>query len=97
MSCVSRNLLYSLPGGATLQFSNLKFSKEAALHCDNTSKPGDQSRDDEDLCNNMRNQCLSVIQRAVQSAERLVCFGLDLFENYANKKWACDDWSGQAC
>ncbi|CAG01591.1 unnamed protein product, partial [Tetraodon nigroviridis] len=68
---VYRNLLYSLPGGATPQFSNLRFPKEAALHCDYTSKLGDQSRDDEDLCHNMRSQCLSVIQRAVQSAERL--------------------------
>lgn len=93
---MSRNLLYSLPGGTTPQFSNLRFSKEAALHCDNPSKPGDQSWDDDDLCHNMRNQCLSVIQRAIQSAERLVCFGLDLFENYPNKKWACNDWSDQA-
>lgn len=83
---VSRNLLYSLPGGTTAQFSNLRFSKEAVLHCDNTSKPGDQSREAQDLCHNKRNQCLSVIQRAVQSAERLVCFGLDLFENYPNQK-----------
>lgn len=84
--CVSRNLLYSLPGGGTPQFSNLRFSKEAALHCDNISKAGDRRWDEEDLCHNIRSQCLAVIQRAVQSAERLVCFGLDLFENYPNKK-----------
>uniref|UniRef100_A0A3Q3WL08 Uncharacterized protein n=1 Tax=Mola mola TaxID=94237 RepID=A0A3Q3WL08_MOLML len=51
---VYRNLLYSLPG-KTPQFSILRFSKEAALHCHVT-------------------------------AERLVCFGLDLFENYPGKK-----------
>lgn len=84
--CVPRNLLYSLPGGTTPQFSNLRFPKEAALHCHNTSNPGDQNRGDEDLCRKMRNERLSAIQTAVQSAERLVCFGLGLFENYPNRK-----------
>uniref|UniRef100_A0A3Q3W0J2 Uncharacterized protein n=1 Tax=Mola mola TaxID=94237 RepID=A0A3Q3W0J2_MOLML len=56
--------------GKTPQFSILRFSKEAK----------------EVLCHSTMNQSLSLIQRALQSAERLVCFGLDLFENYPGKK-----------
>uniref|UniRef100_A0A665WNV4 N-acetylated alpha-linked acidic dipeptidase like 2 n=1 Tax=Echeneis naucrates TaxID=173247 RepID=A0A665WNV4_ECHNA len=69
-SGVYRNLLYSLPG-KTPQFSILRFSQEAALHC-------------KVLCHSTMNQSLSLILRAIRSAERLVCFGLDLFENYQN-------------
>ena len=77
-----RNLLYSLPG-KTPQFSILRFSQEAALHCNVTSRVvKHNSAEKEVLCHSTRNQSLSLILRAIRSAERLVCFGLDLFENY---------------
>ncbi|XP_037625405.1 LOW QUALITY PROTEIN: inactive N-acetylated-alpha-linked acidic dipeptidase-like protein 2 [Sebastes umbrosus] len=83
---VYRNLLYSLPG-KTAQFSILRFSQEAVLHCNVTSKAvKHNSADKEVLCNSTRNQSLSLILRAIRSAERLVCFGLELFENYPNDK-----------
>ncbi|XP_036969592.1 inactive N-acetylated-alpha-linked acidic dipeptidase-like protein 2 isoform X2 [Acanthopagrus latus] len=79
---VFRNLLYSLPG-KTPQFSILRFSQEAALHCNVTSRVvKHNSAEKEVLCHSTRNQSLSLILRAIRSAERLVCFGLDLFENY---------------
>ncbi|XP_068564107.1 inactive N-acetylated-alpha-linked acidic dipeptidase-like protein 2 [Cebidichthys violaceus] len=81
---VYRNLLYSLPE-KTPQFSILRFSQEAVLHCNVTSKAvKHNSADKEILCQNTMNQSLSLILRAIRSAERLVCFGLDLFENYPN-------------
>ncbi|XP_047444157.1 inactive N-acetylated-alpha-linked acidic dipeptidase-like protein 2 [Mugil cephalus] len=79
---VYRNLLYSLPG-KTAQFSILKFSQDAVLHCNTTSKVIKyNSANKEVLCYSTMNQSLSLILRAIRSAERLVCFGLDLFENY---------------
>lgn len=78
-----RNLLYSLPG-KTPQFSILRFSQEAALHCSVTGKVVKHNSEKEALCHSTMNQSLSLILRAVQSAERLVCFGSDLFENYPN-------------
>ncbi|KAF0042493.1 hypothetical protein F2P81_006025 [Scophthalmus maximus] len=82
---VYRNLLYSLPGKSS-EFSVLRFSQEAALHCNVTSKSvRHNSADKEVLCHSTRNQSLSLILRAIQSAERLVCFGLDLFENYPSE------------
>ncbi|KAK9519941.1 hypothetical protein VZT92_022634 [Zoarces viviparus] len=76
-----RNLLYSLPE-KTPQFSILRFSQEAVLHCNVTSKAvKHNSADKEVLCQSTMNQSLSLILRAIRSAERLVCFGLDLFEN----------------
>uniref|UniRef100_UPI0037E7ACF9 inactive N-acetylated-alpha-linked acidic dipeptidase-like protein 2 n=1 Tax=Semicossyphus pulcher TaxID=241346 RepID=UPI0037E7ACF9 len=81
---VYRNLLYSLPG-KTPQFSILRFSQEAVLHCNVTSKAAKHnSAEKEVLCHSTMNQSLSLILRAIRSAERLVCFGLDLFENYPN-------------
>ncbi|TMS20765.1 Inactive N-acetylated-alpha-linked acidic dipeptidase-like protein 2, partial [Larimichthys crocea] len=81
---VYRNLLYSLPG-KTPQFSILRFSQEAVLHCNVTSKVVKHTSAEKDvLCHSSVNQSLSLILRAVRSAERLVCFGLDLFENYPN-------------
>uniref|UniRef100_A0A8C3AC14 N-acetylated alpha-linked acidic dipeptidase like 2 n=1 Tax=Cyclopterus lumpus TaxID=8103 RepID=A0A8C3AC14_CYCLU len=56
---VYRNLLYSLPE-KTPQFSILRFSQEAVLHCN------------EVLCQSTMNQSLSLILRAIRSAERLV-------------------------
>lgn len=79
-----RNLLYSLPGKIP-QFSILRFSQEALLHCNITSKAVKHiSADQEGHCHSTVNQSLSLILRAIRSAERLVCFGLDLFENYPN-------------
>ena len=79
-----RNLLYSLPG-KTPQFSILRFSQEAVLHCNVTSKVvKHNSAEKEVLCHSTMNQSLSLILRAIRSAERLVSFGLDLFENYPN-------------
>ncbi|KAM4574246.1 inactive N-acetylated-alpha-linked acidic dipeptidase-like protein 2 isoform 2-T2 [Fundulus diaphanus] len=79
---VYRNLLYSLPG-KTPQFSIVKFSQEVAQHCGGTSKPAKHcSANKEALCHSTKNQSLSLILRALRSAERLVDFGLDLFENY---------------
>lgn len=88
LSCIffslHRNLLYSLPG-KTSQFSILRFSQEAILHCNVSSKAvKHNSADKEVLCHSTMNQSLSLILRAIRSAERLVCFGLDLFENYPN-------------
>lgn len=78
-----RNLLYSLPG-RTAQFSILRISQEEALHCSITSKVAKHNSEKEALCHSTMNQSLSLILRAVQSADRLVCFGMDLFENYPN-------------
>ncbi|CAB1451288.1 unnamed protein product [Pleuronectes platessa] len=76
------NLLYSLPGKTPL-FSVLRFSQEAALHCNVSSKAVKHNTTDKEvLCHSTMNQSLSLILRAIRSAERLVCFGLDLFENY---------------
>lgn len=82
---VFRNLLYSLPG-KTPQFSILRVSQEAALRCSVTGKLIKHASEREALCHGAVNQSLSLILRAVQSAQRLVCFGLGLFENYPNKK-----------
>ncbi|CAJ1059676.1 inactive N-acetylated-alpha-linked acidic dipeptidase-like protein 2 [Xyrichtys novacula] len=79
---VYRNLLYSLPG-KTPQFSILRFPHEAVLHCNVTNRAvKHNSADKEVFCHSTMNQSLSLILRAIRSAERLVCFGLDLFENY---------------
>lgn len=85
-SGVYRNLLYSLPGSMP-QFSILRFSEDAILHCNSSSRavPA-QSSDQEVLCYSTRNQSLSLILQAIRSAERLVCFGLELFENYPSDK-----------
>ncbi|KAM6921203.1 inactive N-acetylated-alpha-linked acidic dipeptidase-like protein 2 [Xenentodon cancila] len=81
---VYRNLLYSLPAKSP-QFSILKFSQQAVLHCNLTRNAVKyNSKKKEVLCHNSVNQSLSLILQAIQSAERLVCFGLDLFENYPN-------------
>ncbi|XP_067454051.1 inactive N-acetylated-alpha-linked acidic dipeptidase-like protein 2 isoform X1 [Thunnus thynnus] len=81
---VYRNMLYSLPG-KTPQFSILRFSQEALLRCKVTSKAFKHiSADHEGFCHSTVNQSLSLILQAIRSAERLVCFGLDLFENYPN-------------
>ncbi|XP_051233763.1 inactive N-acetylated-alpha-linked acidic dipeptidase-like protein 2 isoform X2 [Dicentrarchus labrax] len=83
---VYRNLLYSLPG-KTPQFSILRFSQEAALHCNVTSKAVKRSSAEKEvICHSTMTQSLSLILRAIRSAERLVCFGLDLFENYPNDR-----------
>ncbi|XP_033996620.1 inactive N-acetylated-alpha-linked acidic dipeptidase-like protein 2 [Trematomus bernacchii] len=83
---VYRNLLYSLPG-RTPQFSVLRFSQEAVLHCNVTSRAlKHNSAAKEVLCHSTLNQSLSLILRAIRSAERLVCFGMGLFENYPNNK-----------
>nr|XP_005727344.1 PREDICTED: inactive N-acetylated-alpha-linked acidic dipeptidase-like protein 2 [Pundamilia nyererei] len=82
---VYRNLLYSLPG-KTPQFSILKFPREAVLPCNIPSKTiKHNSANKEVLFHSATNQSLSLILRAIQSAERLVCFGLDLFENYSSE------------
>ncbi|KAL3999972.1 ADP-ribosylation factor-like protein 1 [Sarotherodon galilaeus] len=82
---VYRNLLYSLPG-KTPQFSILKFPQEAVLPCNIPSKAiKHNSANKEVLFHSATNQSLSLILRAIQSAERLVCFGLDLFENYSSE------------
>ncbi|KAM9385437.1 inactive N-acetylated-alpha-linked acidic dipeptidase-like protein 2 [Pholidichthys leucotaenia] len=79
---VYRNLLYSLPG-KTPQFSAVRFSEEAIPRCDATGKSAKHnSAHKEVACQNGVNQTLSDVLRAVQSAARLMCFGLDLFENY---------------
>ncbi|XP_026161392.1 inactive N-acetylated-alpha-linked acidic dipeptidase-like protein 2 [Mastacembelus armatus] len=81
---IYRNLLYSLPG-KTPQFSILRFPQEAGQYCNLTSKlVKHNSPDKEVVCHSNVNQSLSLILRAIQSAERLVYFGLDLFENYPN-------------
>ncbi|TKS74160.1 Inactive N-acetylated-alpha-linked acidic dipeptidase-like protein 2 [Collichthys lucidus] len=62
-----------------------RFSQEAVLHCNVTSRVVKHTSAEKDiLCHSSVNQSLSLILRAVRSAERLVCFGLDLFENYPN-------------
>ncbi|XP_034035088.1 inactive N-acetylated-alpha-linked acidic dipeptidase-like protein 2 [Thalassophryne amazonica] len=80
---VYRNLLYSLPGTMT-QFSMLKLSQESFYHhCSDTNKAMKcNSVNQEILHQRAVNQTLALILRAIQSAERLVCFGLKLFENY---------------
>ncbi|XP_053178298.1 inactive N-acetylated-alpha-linked acidic dipeptidase-like protein 2 [Scomber japonicus] len=81
---VYRNLLYSLPG-KTPHFSIFRFSQEALLRCKVTSKAAKHiSAYQEEFCHSTVNQSLSLILRAIRSAERLVCFGMDLFENYPN-------------
>lgn len=82
---VYRNLLYSLPG-STPQFSILRFSEEAFLHCNYSSSHDQevhraQSADQEVPCSNHRDQALSLILQAMRSAERLISFGQELFEN----------------
>ncbi|CAK6976725.1 inactive N-acetylated-alpha-linked acidic dipeptidase-like protein 2 [Scomber scombrus] len=81
---VYRNLLYSLPG-KTPHFSIFRFSQEALLRCKVSSKAAKRiSAYQEEFCHSTVNQSLSLILRAIRSAERLVCFGMDLFENYPN-------------
>ncbi|KAI9546595.1 hypothetical protein NQZ68_025757, partial [Dissostichus eleginoides] len=66
------NLLYSLPG-RTPQFSVLRFSQEAVLHCNVTSRAlKHNSASKEVLCHSTMNQSLSLILRAIRSAERLM-------------------------
>ncbi|XP_054605582.1 inactive N-acetylated-alpha-linked acidic dipeptidase-like protein 2 isoform X2 [Nothobranchius furzeri] len=80
---VHRNLLYSLPG-KTPQFSILKFAQEGVLHCSMTSSRAvkHNSLNKESLCLSAKNLSQSLILRAIRSADSLVCFGLELFENY---------------
>lgn len=70
-----RNLLYTLPG-KTAQFSVLSFPQEPLLGCSDTNKVQKHS-----LCGKAVNRSLSLLLRAVRSADRLVCAGLTLFEN----------------
>lgn len=82
-----RNILYSLPG-ATPQFSILRFWQQGALHC----SAGSAGRvvkhvvKRDLLCQGARNQSLALVLRALRSAQTLVRFGLDLFENYPSRK-----------
>ncbi|KAJ3599140.1 hypothetical protein NHX12_033103 [Muraenolepis orangiensis] len=74
---VYRNLLYSLPG-SPLQFSTLRFPQgvgdaRAAEAVGGPGVPSPRGAHD--------NQSLSLILAAVRSAERLVCFGLGLFDD----------------
>ncbi|KAM3876219.1 inactive N-acetylated-alpha-linked acidic dipeptidase-like protein 2 [Diretmus argenteus] len=75
---VYRNLLYSLPG-KTPQFSILRFGQEVLSHSSANSKAVQYNTAIQEV---LVNQSLSLILRTIQSAERLVCSGLDLFENY---------------
>lgn len=70
-----RNLLYILPG-KTPQFSVLSFPQEPLLGCSETNKVQKHI-----LCGKAVNRSLSLLLRAVQSADRLMCAGLTLFEN----------------
>uniref|UniRef100_A0A8C7X7I3 N-acetylated alpha-linked acidic dipeptidase like 2 n=1 Tax=Oryzias sinensis TaxID=183150 RepID=A0A8C7X7I3_9TELE len=72
---VFRNLLYILPG-KTPQFSVLSFPQEPLLGCSETNKVQKHI-----LCGKAVNRSLSLLLRAVQSADRLMCAGLTLFEN----------------
>ncbi|KAM4628730.1 inactive N-acetylated-alpha-linked acidic dipeptidase-like protein 2 [Polymixia lowei] len=78
---VYRNLLYSLPG-KTPQFSILRFSPEVHPYSNMTRKAARYIPTNQEVLHHSSvNQSLSLILRAIQSAERLVCFGLALFEN----------------
>ncbi|KAF6727877.1 Inactive N-acetylated-alpha-linked acidic dipeptidase-like protein 2, partial [Oryzias melastigma] len=72
---VFRNLLYTLPE-KTAQFSVLSFPQEPLLGCSDINKVQKHS-----LCGKAVNRSLSLLLRAVRSADRLVCAGLTLFEN----------------
>ncbi|XP_056133870.1 inactive N-acetylated-alpha-linked acidic dipeptidase-like protein 2 [Lampris incognitus] len=84
---VYRNLLYSLPG-KTPNFSILRFPAEVLCRGGNVTS--EAVRDDaewrEELHPSSLNRSLALILKAVQSAERLVTFGLDLFENSSSDK-----------
>ncbi|XP_068174930.1 inactive N-acetylated-alpha-linked acidic dipeptidase-like protein 2 [Antennarius striatus] len=83
---VYSNLLYSLPG-KTPQFSILKLSQEVANLYNITSKVVKPCPAEKEMTGPPTvTRSLSLILRAVQAAERLICFGLDLFENYPNGK-----------
>lgn len=81
-----RNLLYSLPG-TTPQFSIFKFWQQGALHCSGgAGKQVTHAAEIDLLCHGARNQSVALVLRALRSAQTLVCFGLDLFENYPGRK-----------
>lgn len=82
-----RNLLYSLPG-ATPQFSILRFWQQGALHCGagSAGRVVKHAVERDSLCHGARNQSLALVLRALRSAQTLVHFGLDLFENYPGRK-----------
>lgn len=89
---VYRNLLYSLPGSMP-QFSIFRFSEEAILNCNNSRVQSHdqemyraQSADHKVSCSSRREQALSLIIQAIHSAERLISFGLELFENYPSDR-----------
>ncbi|XP_075876073.1 inactive N-acetylated-alpha-linked acidic dipeptidase-like protein 2 [Nelusetta ayraudi] len=84
---VFRNLLYSLPG-ATPQFSILRFWQQGALHCGagSAGRVVKHAAERDSLCHGARNQSLALVLRALRSAQTLVRFGLDLFENYPGRK-----------
>ncbi|KAK0144479.1 Inactive N-acetylated-alpha-linked acidic dipeptidase-like protein 2 [Merluccius polli] len=75
---VYRNLLYSLPG-KTLQFSTLRFPQEDAGAAEGIERSA--AREVPPLRGAYDNQSLSLILAAVRSAEKLVCFGLGLFDD----------------
>ncbi|CAL1593089.1 unnamed protein product [Knipowitschia caucasica] len=91
---VYRNLLYSLPGSPP-RFSILRFSDDSSiLFCNNAKShimttsgslevPGSLSYDS---CSSSRDQDLELILAAVRSADRLICFGQELFENYPSER-----------
>lgn len=75
-----RNLLYSLPG-KTLQFSTLRFPQEDAGVAEGGGRSVAAARDVPPSGGGYDNQSLSLILAAVRSAEKLVCFGLGLFDD----------------
>ncbi|KAJ0065591.1 hypothetical protein NL108_013608 [Boleophthalmus pectinirostris] len=89
---IYRNLLYSLPGAP--QFSILRFPEDALLSCNNGSHirtqsvtqevSGPSSRDPS--CSGSRERALDLILGAVRSADRLICSGQELFENYPSER-----------
>lgn len=87
---VYRNLLYSLPGG-TPQFSILRFSEDVTLFCNHTNprrssvRTADQEVHDQS-CPGSREQALDLVLGALRSADSLICFGLELFENYPSDR-----------
>lgn len=82
-----RNLLYSLPG-TTPQFSILRFWQQGALSCGGSAgRQVSHAAEKDSLCHGARNQSLALVLRALRSAQTLVRFGLDLFENYPGRKW----------
>ncbi|XP_053708516.1 inactive N-acetylated-alpha-linked acidic dipeptidase-like protein 2 isoform X1 [Synchiropus splendidus] len=79
---VYRNLLYRLPG-QTAQFSLMRLSQDAPWHCNNaTTSVCRPVAEQGGACLYSISHSRSLILEAVRSADTLVCFGLELFENY---------------